>query len=272
NTFLVLQCRGEILYVIGPQPGAESIRFSLQDTDLPTGIIQLTFFDPLHRAVAERLIYNENPEIQTTLQLSTDKETYAKRANVNLGFNVTGTGGNLPELATLSTTVVPLQLRIAPNSTISSFLFLTSDLKGYVHNPTYYLDPVNPNRLRHIDLLMITHGWRRFEWEPLIAGEVPELNFFFEQGIRIEGTVKSYLDRSKTVSSDLHLTFAENAAFQLETTSLENGLFWFDKLKFTDTLTAYIKTLPESTKKSKKLKTNTFIQIHDRVIPPIQEH
>lgn len=145
KTFLVLQCRGEILYVIGPQPGAESIRFSLKDTDLPNGIIHLTLFDPQHRAVAERLIYNENAEKQGILAISTGEDTYAKRSKVNIDFGLKVNQEEIPKLATLSTTVVPQQLRIAPNNTISSFLFITSDLKGYVHQPTYYINPENPN-------------------------------------------------------------------------------------------------------------------------------
>ncbi len=271
NTFLVVQCRGEILYVIGPQPGAESIRFSLKETDLPNGIVHFTFFDPQHRAVAERLIYNENTETRGVLEISTDQKTYQQRSKVNIDYSLTGNQGETPKLATLSTTVIPQKLYEASGKTISSFLYLTSDLKGHIHQPTYYLNPENTNRLKHVDLLMMTHGWRRFEWEKLISGEFPEIKYFFEQGIRIEGTVRNNLDRNKTMVRDLQLTFPENIAFQLETTSMENGLFWFDKLNFTDTLTAYVKTLPGSTGKTRKV-DNTYIQIHDREIPPIQEH
>ena len=272
HSFLIMQCRGEILYVIGPQPGAASIRFSLNETDLPNGIIQLTFFDPQHKAVSERLIYNENPNTRQLLEISTHKQSYARRSNVDVDFRLAGKAGNTPNLATLSTTVIPQALRMAPDENISSFLFLTSDLKGYVHQPAYYVNPGNPDRLKHVDLLMMTQGWRRFEWEKLINGEFPELNHFFEQGIRVEGTVRNYLDRNRPMVSDLKLQFADNPLFQLETTSLDNGLFWFDKLNFTDTMTAYVKAVTEDTRKSKKAENNTFIQIHERVVPPIQEH
>ncbi len=271
NAFIILQCRGEILYVIGPQSGAESIKFSLSETELPHGVIHMTFFDPQHRAVAERLIYNDNREYLGTLDITTDKNTYAKRSKVNVDFGLKMNQEEVLKLATISTTVIPQKLRKLPEHSITSFLFITSDLKGYIHQPTYYVNPKNPDRLRHLDLLMMTHGWRRFEWDKLTNGELPEINYLFEQGIRIEGTVSGYVDRNKPSISDVQLNFMENPAFQMETTSLENGLFWFDRLKFTDTLTAHLLTLPESTRRAKK-KNSTFIQIHDRVIPPIQEN
>ncbi|XOV93110.1 MAG: TonB-dependent receptor plug domain-containing protein [Bacteroidota bacterium] len=272
KSFLMVQSRGKILYVVGPQPNSETIRFSLPQKDLPSGITQLTFFDSQHRAVAERLIYNENPESRTTLQLTTESTSYAKRSKVNLDLKLTNGAGETPELASLSTAVIPRKLYSKPDVSIVSYLLFTSDLKGYIHQPTYYLDRENPERMNHIDLLMMTHGWRRFEWDKVIAGELPELNHFFEQGIRIEGTVTNYVERHRPVVADLELSFPDNLLFKMETTSLENGLFWFDKLKFNDTLTAYVKTVTEITKKSKKDDNNTHIKIHEREIPEIREY
>ncbi len=271
NSFLIVQCRGEILYVIGPQPGAGNIRFSLKETDLPDGIIQLTFFDPGHKAVAERLIYNENPKNKLELRIATDAQTYSKRSEVTIDYRLAGNPLDTLKLATISTTVIPQSLHVSPGETLSSFLFLTSDLKGHVHQPSYYVSPENPDRLKHLDLLMMTHGWRRFDWQNLIDEEFPQLEYFFEQGIRIEGTVRNFTDRKNTMASNLRLSFADNLLFQLETTSMGNGLFWFDKLNFTDTLTAIVKTFQESRKKERKL-DNTFIQIHDRKIPPMGEY
>ncbi|XOV93112.1 MAG: TonB-dependent receptor plug domain-containing protein [Bacteroidota bacterium] len=272
ETFLVIQCRGKVLYIIRPQQGASEIRFSLKDTDLPNGIIQLTYFDTLHRAVAERLIYNENPGAQMSLSLATDKKSYHKRDHVNLDLSLDFSGDETPGLATLSTTVLPKSLYVYPIHTISSFLLLTSDLKGYIHNPYYYVDRSNPDRLKHTDLLMMTHGWRRFDWERVINGHEPDIDHFLEVGIRVEGSVQGYINRKKGVVSDVTLSFMENPMYILQKTSLEDGLFWFDGLDFTDTLTAIVKTLSPKEKKrdAGKVNSNTFIQIHEREIPSVK--
>lgn len=269
QTFLMIQCRGKLLYVIEPKPDATNIQLWLRHSDLPTGIIQLTFFDPQHRAVAERLIFNENPVTRTRLEVSPDKETYRKRSGVDLDLSLSKQNGELPVLASLSTTVIPQNLYVAPEHTIASFLHLNSDLKGYIKNPTYYLNPENPDRVKHMDLLMMTHGWRRFEWEKVINAEGPEIVYPYEKGVRVEGKVTGYINKKKEVTTDLYLSFLENPLIQVQTTSQENGMFWFDGLNFTDTVTAYVKTLADKEKKRAegKVNSNTLIHIDDPYVP-----
>ena len=274
GSFLVFQCRGKLLYVVEPQPGASNIQLWLRHSDLPTGIIQLTFFDPQHQAVAERLIFNENPDTYLDLDISTDQETYKRRSDVNLNLNLNKHNGELPKLASLSMTVIPRNLYVAPEHTIASFLHLNSDLKGYIKNPTYYLNPENPDRIKHMDLLMMTHGWRRFEWEKVINSEGPKIIYPYEKGIRVEGKVTGYKVKKKEVTTDLYLSFLENPLIQLQTTSQEDGLFWFDGLNFTDTVTAYIKTLAEKERKRAegKVNSNTLIHIDNPHVPPVPSH
>ena len=52
---------------------------------------------------------------------------------------------------------------------IYSQLLLTSDLKGYVYNPAYYFSNTSDSVKQHLDLVMMTNGWRRFKWEALLA-------------------------------------------------------------------------------------------------------
>ncbi|MEQ9217064.1 MAG: TonB-dependent receptor plug domain-containing protein [Cyclobacteriaceae bacterium] len=271
QTFLIIQSRGKLLYVMEPKPDASNIQLWLRHTDLPTGIIQLTFFDPQHRAVAERLIFNENPVTRTRLKVSPDKETYRKRSGIDLDLSLSKQNGELPVLASLSTTVIPRNLYLAPEHTIASFLHLNSDLKGYIKNPSYYLNPENPDRVKHMDLLMMTHGWRRFEWEKVINTEGPEIVYPYEKGVRVDGKVTGYINKKKEVTTDLYLSFLENPLIQLQATSQENGMFWFDGLNFTDTVTAYVKTIADKEKRriEGKVNSNTLIHIDDPYVPPV---
>ncbi|XOV93111.1 MAG: TonB-dependent receptor plug domain-containing protein [Bacteroidota bacterium] len=275
NTFLVVQSRGRLLKLLNSKSGLDSISFTMSHNEFPNGIIQITFFDGDHKAVAERLIYNENPDDQTVLKISTDQASYAKRSNVNIDYSLTQTNGEIPSLSTVSTTIIPKKLWVNPKQTITSCLLLTSDLKGYIHDPSYYTNPENPHRLPHIDLLMMTHGWRRFGWERVIQEETPEINYFTEHGITVEGRVIGYKNRKKTMVSDLYLTFPEDPKKErLHTTSQENGLFLFDGLDFEDTLTVSIKTLSDKEKQRQagEVNSKTFIQILNRKIPVFKGH
>jgi hypothetical protein len=270
GAFLVIQSRGRILDLIKHQPGTPAIYFRKNRSELPSGIIQLTFFDDQFRAVAERLIYNENPVDETSLNISVPKNI-GTRSKVSVDFELTKSNGHIPTHTLLSTSIVPGNLFTNPESTIKSYMLLKSDLIGYIHDPNYYFDTLNTKRMNHVDLLMMTHGWRRFAWEQVVSGELPELTFFAEQGFTIQGKVTRYFNRNKSEASDLYLSFRENPLFRLPGRTDEEGNFVFTNLDVGDTLSAFIKTVSEDENKKEKDKINgnTFIEISQRTPPEI---
>lgn len=149
------------------------------------------------------------------------------------------------------------------NANIRSHLFLTSDLKGYVENPNYYLNENTQQTQRHADLLMMTHGWRRFSvesWEDKerIKQYIPEISQ------QITGRVENRT--GKGIETDLITIFPYN-------NSLYNGKS--DK-------TGYFRTegldIPDSTlvvmQAEKKNNTTIPILTIDTTlsIPPLNYH
>ena len=57
-------------------------------------------------------------------------------------------------------------------------------MHGPVEEPSYYFDPSNPDRLKDLDLLLLTQGWRDFEWK------YKELKYLPESGFTISGRVR----------------------------------------------------------------------------------
>ena len=47
------------------------------------------------------------------------------------------------------------------NESIASWYLLTSDIKGYVRNPQYYLESDDAEHRMNADLLMLVQGWKR---------------------------------------------------------------------------------------------------------------
>src|SRR5262249_12235171 len=63
---------------------------------------------------------------------------------------------------------------VFPNEdNIVSRLLLTGELRGTVHDPYYYFAGTADSLTAQLDLVMMTHGWRRFKWESLVPGQVP---------------------------------------------------------------------------------------------------
>jgi hypothetical protein len=69
-------------------------------------------------------------------------------------------------------------------STISSWFLLESEVHGAVEEPSYYFDPSNVNRLRDLDLLLLTQGWRDFEWKYKNRNYPPEYGFTISGRVR----------------------------------------------------------------------------------------
>lgn len=144
--------------------------FTINKDLLPGGISHLTVFDHEGRPVCERL-YFRRPEPGTALQASTDQQAYAPRKKVTVELSALDPNGH-GRLADLSMSVFDRSLYPGPEQDIYSYLWLSSDLKGHVESPEYYLSSTGPDADEALDNLMLTHGWRRFRWEQVL-GDTP---------------------------------------------------------------------------------------------------
>ncbi|MFI3315723.1 MAG: hypothetical protein R3Y04_08710, partial [Rikenellaceae bacterium] len=107
---------------------------------------------------------------------------YGKREKVTLTIKTTDEHGS-PVKANLGLSVFEEVYKDASNkSNILSYNFLTSQIRGNIHNPTSYFDPSNEDRLADMDLLLLTQGWRKYDWsineeikdeDPFILNEIP---------------------------------------------------------------------------------------------------
>ena len=69
-------------------------------------------------------------------------------------------------------------------------VLLNSELKGKIHNPGYYLSSDSDSVTANLDLVMMTNGWRRFNWEQIRAGKGPILTYLPEsETMKIRGLV-----------------------------------------------------------------------------------
>jgi hypothetical protein len=98
-----------------------------------------------------------------------------------------------------------------PNNQINihSYLMLKSEIKGEINNPNQYFDKENPNRFRHLDLLLLTQGWRDFIWRK-IADSAIVIKRIPEQGISVSGKVRQIM--ADKPLPDANITLVANGA------------------------------------------------------------
>lgn len=152
--------------------------------NLPAGIMQVTVFDSLNNPLAERLAFIENYTL-TAPDIKTDTINTNARSGNQFSFSA----GNLamPALSCLVTSDVTDPA--PPEENIVSSLLLSSDLRGYIHRPGYYFSNKDAVTLHHLDLLLMTQGWRRFEWKKILRRQFTPLTYPVESAISFRGIV-----------------------------------------------------------------------------------
>ena len=78
--------------------------------------------------------------------------------------------------ANLSLSVTDADLNVPPSpneDNIISHLLLTADLHGKIANPYYYFFSTADSAATYLDLVMLTNGWRRYNWDNVFTGKLP---------------------------------------------------------------------------------------------------
>jgi hypothetical protein len=137
---------------------------------LRSGVVHVTAFDSTGNPIAERLFYHGNAEDTLEVSTLTPETTYATRSLVEipLQFEIGGVAA-YPSVAIRVTEEAAI---IGNALDISSWLQIGSDLRGSIPNLGHYL---HGDGRAHVDLLMMTHGWRRFNWSDVLSGQVSPL-------------------------------------------------------------------------------------------------
>ncbi len=167
--------------------------------ELPTGIVQFSLFTEDWKPVAERIIFVNNRLHEFNAKLSIPIIDLKKRGKNIIEIMVSDTAStNMSLSVTDASIVVPEQ------QTIYSDLLLSSDIKGKVHNPAYYFSSDADSVSAHLDLVMMTNGWRRFDWDKLVKRDFPKQLYNKETDF-LKLTGKVYGNQALANSKDLQL-------------------------------------------------------------------
>ena len=161
--------------------------FSLPVDSLPDGIVMMTLSAPGDLPLSERLIFIQK-ENDFEVTIEPRKPVYNQRDSVEIRISFS-TGSDIRPEAFLSLSAAEKSFtdnNARYPTTISSWFLLESDVRGPIEEPSSYFNPSNLNRLPDLDLLLLTQGWRDFEWK-YNKGYFPH-----ESGFTISGRLHEY--------------------------------------------------------------------------------
>lgn len=163
--------------------------FTINREKLAEGISHFTIFNARRQPLCERLYFH--PPRQLAISAQTDKRQYTGREKVALQLKTELLSGQAVP-AHLSVAVYRLDsLSAGAVPGINSYLWLTSDLKGHVEQPEYYFSASGPEVAEATDNLMLTQGWRRFNWKQVLTASPPVFEFPLElRGHLVQGVVR----------------------------------------------------------------------------------
>lgn len=237
NAMLIAHVRGYTIAQHTHQTTNPAFVLRIPKKQLPSGILHLTLFDSQGIPRSERLAFVENQDEMKQVSISSDKKSYGTRSKASFELTLKNAEGK-PLQGNVSMVVVNADLNNAPvdKMNIQNYLWLSSDLKGYIENPAYYFNPQNKDRHRLMDLLMMTQGWRRFKWQDVQQDKLPELKYDYEKGLKISGRLYKFYNRTKPMTGKVKLSFTENLLFNQEVTTDKEGRFAFENLIINDTV------------------------------------
>ncbi len=228
DVIIIGHTRGKPVYAGSHLLANGNLLLELDAGLFPSGIAHFTVFAGGDLPVAERLVFVDRgdglvftPVIGAS---SVDGDNY-----IDLQISVSDQHGN-PVSGNFSLSAVsgiPDEASFAPG--ILSYLLFSSDLKGMTGDPLLYLQEAD-DRPAMADKLLMTYGWRRFNWDEVISGELPENRYSGEPGLTVAGRL---IDPSKDVSLNnypvrLMIRSGHDDLYETETT--RNGIFAFSEL------------------------------------------
>ncbi|HEX8333625.1 MAG TPA: hypothetical protein VF622_13475 [Segetibacter sp.] len=196
-----------------------------------TGIVQVTIFTPEEKPLAERITFIQPAGYSFKVDLNTPVTDIGKRKKNVIEINVPDT-----LLCNFSMSITDNDLHpLNSTENIYSQLLLSSDIKGYVYNAAYYFSSDADSVANHLDLVMMTNGWRRFKWENVLTGKFPEIKFLPENYLSVEGDIKGLkkeLLSDKEISGIIEL---KDRKKEYLTIPIHDGKFSFSGIVFYDT-------------------------------------
>lgn len=209
-------------------PDQNQVSFSFDKSEAGNGVNCLTVFDENFKPVAERLFYNKTADIKGSIDIRQEVVNDSVQFDLSVANN--------PSKHLFS----DLSLSVLPEGTISNKftnsllanVLLESGVKGEIEDPNYYFEKDDAEHLRAMDLLLLTQGWRKYDWNDIMTNK-KRLPFEFERGFTISGMVKRWPSGKEDYGSRVTIISPENKVFGIINVDLA-GRFSFQGLNLKD--------------------------------------
>ena len=168
---------------------------------MPEGVNQLTVFDSWGRIMAERLFFIcPKPDKADSIQVTTLTQRLKPCGKVEMELH-TRPNANLSFSAMDAQTMTN-----GKQGNMKTWMLLSSEVRGYIHNVDYYFEADDKEHRESADLLMLTQGWRRYDWRLMSERYTFRKAQPIEDQFYLYGQLKEYRRRDPVPNVKLYVS------------------------------------------------------------------
>lgn len=266
--FISHQGKPQVYQLISCKAGAPQ-KFLMRTRGLPAGVLQLSLINRAGTTLCERFSF-VLPKAPLNIAATGLKSIYTPYAPIRCELQVTN-AKNEPVQSNLSVAIrdgIRSDYQEFDN-TIFTDLLLTSDLKGYIHQPGYYFTDVTPQKLNELDLLLMIHAWRKYDMSqaigvtPFVPLQAPEPQLILHGQIKSTILKNELKDIAVSVVAKVDSTILAGS-----TVTDDNGRFNMPVEDFENTLEVVFQTK----RVGKERKKDASILIDRNFTPPLRPY
>ncbi len=190
----------------------KSVVVRVDKNNLPSGVGQVLVFDVQGQVVADRMFFVRKNDVELNIIGQLDKAKYGPYEEVNIDFAVTDKNDNpIKTNFSISVRDGERSYETGVEDGLLVNMLLSSDLKGYIENPSYYFESNDRSRAYALDLLMMTQGWRRYKWVQMTGIEPIQANQIIEKCLVVDGNIRSRIKKNPKPGLDITLMMTQRA-------------------------------------------------------------
>ncbi len=227
--FLIGKARGIVCYAaIIDFHKVNYVRRKIAKRLFPSGITHFIFMTTKGQPLNERVTYIDHND-GLHIGITPGTTTYFPKDSVALNLNVTdNTGKTITGSFSLAVTDdAQVKTDSLNDDNIITRMLLTSDLKGYVEDPGYYLLSKNEKNWQELDNLLLTQGWIEYK------STSSNIQYPAEREFEVKGRVSNVFN--KPVSGTQVILFSKSPAILMDTVTDKEGRFVFKDFPKIDT-------------------------------------
>lgn len=204
-------CRGVLKAFQRIRPDSEGrCTVNIDKAALPTGVCDLIVIDADGQPMADRLFFvNHHDYVKGGIRVRGLKSDYQPLELASITLQTPPGTHHVSVAKRDDVTDEPTY----DTGNILTDLLLSSELQGFVPHPDYYFESDDSTHRRHLDLLLMVQGWRRYDYRELT--DTASLRYEPEKALSVAGRVYPYHsdeDFSEIHPDNLHLMIKDTEA------------------------------------------------------------